>query len=106
MSRITSYPQASIIAAACLMASVASAAPLPRFTQQTAIWNTDARTLATRSNSAQMMTHLAAFSSRGWGDTRDFDFQIDLSFYVQHASAATPALPIIPFPDVTDYYSP
>jgi hypothetical protein len=107
MSRIALYPLVAIIAIGLVGASFADAAALPRFTQSTAIWNTDARTLAARSNSAQMMTHLAAFSAHGWGDARDFDFQIDLSFYVLHGNASTPTRPIVEFPpDSGEYYSP
>jgi serine/threonine-protein kinase len=94
------------LACLLLLPAVAMAAPLPRFTQPNAIWNTDATHLATRSNSALMMTHLAAFSSKGWGDTRNFDFQIDLSFYVLHANASTPTGPIVAFPSTSEYYSP
>lgn len=95
-----------LMAGLLLLPAVAPAAPLPRFTQPNAIWNIDASQLAKRSNSAQMMTHLASFSSLGWGDTRNIDFQIDLSFYVLHANAATPTRPIVAFPGTVDYYSP
>ncbi|MEO7430471.1 MAG: hypothetical protein ABIR62_00190 [Dokdonella sp.] len=106
MSRVRSSLASLIVTAGILVVSAAGSAPLPRFTQPTAIWNTDARTLATRPNSAQMLTHLAAFSSNGWGDTRDFDFQIDLSFFVLHANASTPTHPIVAFPGSDDYYAP
>jgi len=107
MSRIASHLLTSLIAVGLTGASPGRAAPLPHFSQPTAIWNTDTRTLATRSNSAQMMAHLAAFSAHGWGDTRDFDFQIDLSMYVLHATSATPTRAIVEFPpDSGEYYSP
>jgi serine/threonine-protein kinase len=53
-----------------------------------------------------MMTHLAGFSSLGWGDDRDFDFQIDWGMYVLHANASTPTRPIVAYPDVGSYYDP
>ena len=84
------------------------AAPLPRFTQPNAIWNVDVSHAQLRTNSALMMTHLAAFSASGWGDTRDFDFHIDFSFYVLHANGATTTRPIVALdPEIFgDYYSP
>lgn len=107
------HPRTRVLLQALMLAGTSSiapciaiAAPLPRFVQSTAIWNIDASPLATRTNSALMMNHLAAFSSKGWGDTRDFDFQIDLSFYVLHANASTPTKPMVAFPTPGDYYSP
>lgn len=86
--------------------ALAVAAPLPRFSQPTAIWNVDVSHATLRSNSALMMTHLAAFSASGWGDDRDFDFQIDFSFYVLHANGSTTTRPIVAWPSEGDYYSP
>jgi serine/threonine-protein kinase len=85
------------------------AAPLPHFTQPNAIWNVDVSSVPLRQNSAQMMQHLEdlATAIRGsdcfapgsgsgcWGDTRIFDFQIDLSFYVLHANQSTPVQAIV-----------
>jgi len=92
--------------AGLLLAGAAPAAPLPRFSQPNAIWNVDVSSAALRPNSAAMMAHLAALSPSGWGDTRNFDFQIDFSFYVLHATAATPRYPIVAWPSAGDYYSP
>jgi serine/threonine-protein kinase len=86
--------------------ALAPAAPLPRFTQPTAIWNVDVSHATLRANSAAMMTHLASFSPHGWGDGRDFDFHIDFSFYVLHANGSTPTRPIVAWPSQDDYYSP
>ena len=86
--------------------ALAAAAPLPRFSQPTAIWNVDVSHATLRSNSALMMTHLAAFSASGWGDDRDFDFHIDFSFYVLHANGSTTTRPIVAWPSGSDYYSP
>jgi len=87
-----------------LLPAVCAAVPLPKFTQPNAIWNVDVSHAPLRANSAAMMTHLAGFSSHGWGDTRDFDFQIDFSFYVMHANASTPTPPIVAWPSTDDYY--
>jgi len=84
-------------------------APLPRFTQPNAIWNVDVSHAQLRTNSAAMMTHLAAFSPHGWGDDdSDFDFHIDFGMYVLHANASTPTRPIVALdPEILgDYYSP
>ncbi|MEO5624877.1 MAG: hypothetical protein ABIQ70_02570 [Dokdonella sp.] len=81
-------------------------APLPRFTQPNAIWNVDVSQAQLRTNSAPMMTHLAAFSSLGWGDARNFDFQIDFGMYVLHANASTATQPIVAYPDEASYYAP
>jgi serine/threonine-protein kinase len=90
-----------------LLPIACGAAPLPKFTQPNAIWNVDVSNATLRSNSAAMMTHLAAFSPHGWGDDdSDFDFHIDFSFYVLHANAATPTRPIVAYPDAISYYSP
>jgi serine/threonine-protein kinase len=86
--------------------ALVAAAPLPRFTQPTAIWNVDVSNATLRGNSGLMMTHLAAFSSLGWGDDRNIDFQIDFSFYVLHGNASTPTHPIVAFPNAIEYYSP
>ena len=64
------------------------AVPLPRFTQPNAIWNVDVSHAQLRTNSAAMMTHLAGFSSLGWGDDRNFDFQID--FGMETSTVSTP----------------
>jgi len=82
------------------------AVPLPRFTQPNAIWNVDVSHAQLRTNSAAMMTHLAGFSSLGWGDDRNFDFQIDFGMYVLHANASTPTHPIVAWPNTIEYYSP
>jgi serine/threonine-protein kinase len=89
-----------------VLPALVAAAPLPRFSQPTAIWNVDVSHATLRSNSALMMTHLAAFSASGWGDDRDFDFQIDFSFYVLHANGSTTTRPIVAWPSEGDYYSP
>ena len=103
--------------AATLMPIVAVAAALPHFTQPNAVWNLDVSNAPLRSNSAAMMTHLEdlATAIRGsdcfvpgsgsgcWGDTRIFDFQLDISFYVVHAVQATTTRPIV---ENTGYYSP
>jgi hypothetical protein len=95
----------------------AHAAPLPHFTQPNAIWNQDVSNAPLRTNSAAMMTHLEALATaiRGtdcfasgsgsgcWGDTRIFDFQIDMSFYVLHAGQATQTRSIV---ENAGYYSP
>jgi hypothetical protein len=95
----------------------AMAAPLPRFTQPNAIWNQDVSGAPLRPNSAAMMSHLEDFSTaiRGsdcsapgtgsgcWGDTRIFNFQLDISFYVLHAVQATTTRPIV---ENSGYYTP
>lgn len=91
---------------ALLLPAMCAAAPLPKFTQPNAIWNVDVSEAPLRANSAAMMTHLAGLSSLGWGDTRNFDFQIDFSFYVMHAGASTPTRPIAAWPPSESYYSP
>ena len=72
--------------------SLPYAAALPHFTQPNAVWNLDVSNAPLRPNSAAMMTHLEdlATTIRGsscvaagsgsvcWGDTRVFNFQIDL----------------------------
>jgi serine/threonine-protein kinase len=91
---------------------LAGGAALPHFTQPNAIWNQDVSNAPLRSNSAAMMTHLEdlATAIRGsscvasgkgsvcWGDTRVFNFQIDLSFYALHANASTPTVPVVAWP--------
>ncbi|MEO5561564.1 MAG: hypothetical protein ABIO49_16465 [Dokdonella sp.] len=84
----------------------AAAAPLPRFTQPNSIWNTDVSTATLRSNSTAMMTHLGTAFNGPWGDTRNFDFQIDFGMYVLHANASTPTWPIVAYPDEASYYTP
>ncbi|HSC12059.1 MAG TPA: hypothetical protein VLC97_13880 [Rhodanobacteraceae bacterium] len=87
----------------------AIAAQLPHFTQPNAVWNRDVSSAAANANSLAMMQHLEAFSSniRGsacylpgtgsgcWGDTRVFDFQLDISFYVLHANQSTQTRAIV-----------
>ena len=89
-----------------MLPGLGCAAPLPRFSQPNAIWNVDVSGAALRPNSTAMMAHLAAFSASGWGDTRNFDFQIDFSLYVLHADAGAPRYPIVAWPSGDDYYSP
>lgn len=89
-----------------LVPAACAAAPLPKFTQPNAIWNVDVSHAPLRPNSAAMTAHLAGFSASGWGDTRNFDFQIDFSFYVLHAAASTPTHPIVAWPSASDYFSP
>src|SRR5258705_9477051 len=95
-----------------MMPLAAVATPLPHFTQSNAIWNQDVSNATLRSNSAAMMTHLEdlATTIRGsscvaagkgsvcWGDTRVFNFQIDLSFYALHADANTPTAAVVAWP--------
>jgi len=73
------------------------AAPLPRFAQPNSIWNVDVSAATPRLNSTLMMQHLEAIAvatgpaGKYWGDHRgNVDFQIDFSFYVLHATNATP----------------
>ena len=102
-------------ACAALLAAFTTAhgASLPHFTQPNAIWNEAVTSAPTRSNSTLMMQHLEAIAAstgpagKYWGDSRgNVDFQIDFSFYVLHATNATPVKPIIAFPDAGSYYSP
>jgi serine/threonine-protein kinase len=93
------------------------AAALPHFTEPNAIWNADVSQAPLRSNSALMMQHLEALGSaiRGsncatpgtgagcWGDTRVFNFQLDISFYVLHATQATQTRAIV---ENAGYYLP
>ncbi len=110
---MSSRPAALALAvAATLTPIVAVAAALPHFTQPNAIWNIDVSNAPLRSNSSAMMTHLEdlATTIRGsncvaagkgsvcWGDTRIFNFQIDLSFYVLHADAGTPTATVVAWP--------
>lgn len=95
--------------ALCLLLTLplsSAAAPLPRFLAPNAIWNVDVSQAPLRANSAAMTSHLAALSPHGWGDTRDFDFLIDFSFYVMHADASTPIRTVVAWPDTNTYYSP
>ena len=112
--RFVALPLTVVGALAC---AAAVAAPLPHFTQPSAVWNRDVSNAPLRSNSAAMMAHLEdlATAIRGsdcfvpgsgsgcWGDTRIFDFQLDISFYVMHATQATTTRPIV---ENTGYYSP
>jgi len=108
-----SRPAALVLAVAATLTPIAAAAaPLPHFTQPSAIWNVDVSNAPLRSNSAAMMTHLEDLASaiRGsscvaagkgsvcWGDTRVFNFQIDLSFYALHADAGTPTATVVAWP--------
>jgi hypothetical protein len=111
-----------MLAVAAVIAPIAAnAAALPHFTQPNAIWNQDVSGATLRSNSALMMQHLEDLATqiRGsscvaagkgsvcWGDTRVFNFQIDISFYVLHADANTPAAAVVAWPgaeDVSDPY--
>ena len=116
-------PPAILLLGLLILAPFAAvAAPLPHFTQPNAIWNQDVSSATLRSNSAQMMQHLEdlASSIRGsscvaagkgsvcWGDTRVFNFQIDLSFYALHADAGTPTAAVVAWPvdpsDPSDHY--
>jgi len=107
-----------VLAAVPAVASLAAtAAALPHFTQPNAIWNQDVSKAPLRANSAAMMTHLEdlATAIRGsdcfasgtgsgcWGDTRIFNFQLDISFYVLHAGQATTTRPIV---EANSYYAP
>ena len=97
--------------------AVAQAAALPHFTQPNAIWNEDVSNATLRSNSAAMMQHLEDLASaiRGsscvaastgsvcWGDTRVFNFQMDLSMYVRHADGSTTTAAVVAWPgDIAD----
>jgi serine/threonine-protein kinase len=108
------HPLRCGVAAALVLALAppVSAAPLPRFLQPNAIWNQDISNATLRSNSALMMQHLEdlASSIKGsscvgsgktsvcWGDSRLFNFQIDLSMYVLHANASTPTAAVVAWP--------
>jgi serine/threonine-protein kinase len=108
---------ALMLAVAVLTPIVAIAAALPHFTQPNAVWNLDVSNAPSRSNSAAMMTHLEdlATTIRGsdcfapgsgsgcWGDTRIFDFQLDISFYVLHAGQSTTTRAIV---ENSGYYLP
>jgi serine/threonine-protein kinase len=110
-------PQSFLALALLSATSLADAVPLPHFTQPNAIWNQDVSSAPTRSNSGAMTQHLEdlATAIRGtdcfapgagsgcWGDSRKFDFQIDLSFYVLHATQATQTRPIV---ENSGYYAP
>ncbi len=90
---------------------IADAAAIPRFSSPNAIWNQDVSTAPTRTNSQLMMTHLEDIAathvqSGKWGDNRgNVDFQIDFSFYVMHATAATPTKPVVAWPNAAGYYT-
>ena len=105
-------PSRATLLVALFACGTLQAAGIPRFVQPTAIWNLDVTNAPKRLNSAQMMTHLEAIAathpqSGKWGDNRgNVDFQIDFSFYVLHATNATPVKPIVAFPSLVDYYSP
>ncbi len=90
------------------------AAVLPEFIQPNAVWNRDVSNAATRSNSTQMMQHLETLAmtehpgetGKYWGDqNHNQDFQIDFSFYVLHATNATPTKPVVAWPNSAGYYS-
>ncbi len=92
-------------------ASVSQAAVLPRFTQN-AIWNADVTNVPARTNSLMMMQRLEAIAAatgpagKYWGDSGgNEDFQIDFSFYVLHATNATPTKPIVAWPNLAGYYT-
>ena len=95
-----------------LACASAHAANLPHFTQPNAIWNWDVSSAPTRTNSTLMMQHLEAIAvatgpaGKYWGDNRgNVDFQIDFSFYVLHATNATPTKPVVAWPDSSSYYN-
>lgn len=101
----------ALILPLALLPALVRAAVLPHFTRPNAIWNEDVSQAPLRPNSAAMMTHLetlaGSFSGSGyWGSSSNIDFQIDFSFYVLHATNATPTHPIVAFPDSGQYYSP
>jgi len=107
---------------ALLLTGMGSAlgAALPHFTQPNAVWNQDVTNAPTRSRSDYMMAHLETLAKtiqnngqpcydpsvgKGcWGDTKDVNFQIDLSMYVMHANGATPTAGIVAWPDSSSYY--
>jgi len=103
--------------ALAMMPLAAAASPLPHFTRPNAVWNQDVSNATLRSNSAAMMMHLEdlATTIRGsdcfapgtgsgcWGDTRIFNFQLDISFYVLHAVQTTTTRAIV---ENTGYYAP
>jgi serine/threonine-protein kinase len=105
---------ALMLAVAVLTPIVAIAAALPHFTQPNAVWNLDVSNAPLRSNSAAMMTHLEDLATTirgsdcfapgsGSGDTRIFDFQLDISFYVLHAGQSTTTRAIV---ENSGYYLP
>jgi hypothetical protein len=104
-----------IVGLVLTVGSGVQAATLPHFTQPNAIWNVDVTNAQTHSNSVQMMQHLETLAmtehptetGKYWGDNRhNQDFQIDFSFYVLHATNATPVEPMVAFPDTAHYYTP
>jgi hypothetical protein len=95
-----------------LAVSASQAAVLPEFTQPNAIWNEDVSGAALRTNSTQMMQRLEAIAAANtpagkyWGDNRgNVDFQIDFSFYVLHATNATPTKTVVAWPNSAAYYN-
>ena len=105
----------TVSVASLLASGMLHAAVLPRFAQPNAIWNVDVSTATARLNSVQMMQHLESLATtehptetgKYWGDNRhNQDFQIDFSFYVLHATNATPVKPMVAFPTPGDYYTP
>jgi serine/threonine-protein kinase len=105
-------PQSFLALVLLSATSLAGAAPLPHFTQPNAIWNQDVSSAVLRSNSAAITQHLEdlATAIRGsdcfapgtgsgcWGDSRKFDFQIDLTMYVRHADGTTPTAAVVAWP--------
>ncbi|HEX3897511.1 MAG TPA: hypothetical protein VHW73_15050 [Rudaea sp.] len=99
---------------ALLMWCAAHATVLPEFEQPGAIWNQDVTNATLRTNSTLMMTHVESLTvghsgSGKWGggskEPANFDFQIDFSFYVLHATNEAPTK-IVAYPDVDDYFWP
>jgi hypothetical protein len=100
------------LTALLVVCTSAQAANLPEFSAPNAIWNWDVSTARTRTNSTQMMQRLEAIAvatgpaGKYWGDDRgNVDFQIDFSFYVLHASNATPTKTVVAWPDAGGYYN-
>jgi hypothetical protein len=103
-----------LLIAIALTVSSAHGAVLPKFSQPNAIWNEDVSSAPTRANSTLMMQRLESLAAsehptetgKYWGDDRhNIDFQIDFSFYVMHATNATPTKPIVAWPNSSGYYN-
>jgi serine/threonine-protein kinase len=89
------------LAALGLAATVAAAAPLPRFPAN-ATWNQDISQAPLAADSATMIATLEGLG--GWGNGGVL--QIDFSMVVLHAAEDAPTVPVVAWPSGGDYYSP